>query len=631
MKRITLSIIITCISLIYFQVPVNAEITLIRNGISKYNIQLHTKAGPVERHAAQELAAYLERISGARLEIIFNDRLQSPVIALGKILAGQSKAMMPLREIKWDGFCMVADGRNLFLAGDHPRGTLYAVYDLLETLGCRWFAPNFDFYKPYSGEYIPEMRTVLVGNPDVVKNPLMKHRSKDAAGGGSHTSENMVQIFDWLVKQKLNTWCYPINHSQLGDAVWDEHRDRLIPEAEKRGLLLEIGGHGWQLFLRQDKYFSIHPDWFATIDGEYTDIPRYVFNTTNAAARDALAEEIIKYLDRHPEIDIFDCWPPDGARWSDDPESLRQGTPQQRHGVVINHIAEKVHEKYPDLVLEFLAYADYIYPPEGIRFSENLRCDFAPIRRSYKYPIWSPANERNRTYYDALHQWLAPGVLQGDLTIYTYYRKYAWWSQNVALPRMMTEEIRLYHDMGADGIRMYGEPDDWFTYELNHYVHAKLVWNPNLQLDTLLKDYYRNRYGSAQEVIHAYFDLVERTFPKFLSIPKTIVQSLEELEGYEIDIRKGGRMLEQALISAGNDERVKGLIERLKILHHYAELDYEMSRQSMMMGAGSQVHHRVKPHELMKLYIEKRNLFMGNQGRGLFLNWYEPYPALNIE
>ena len=55
--------------------------------------------------------------------------------------ASQSRRDLDLAGLKPDGIVIESRGENLLLAGDRPRGTLYAVYTFLEdAVGCRWWS-----------------------------------------------------------------------------------------------------------------------------------------------------------------------------------------------------------------------------------------------------------------------------------------------------------------------------------------------------------------------------------------------------------------------------------------------------------------------------------------------------------
>ncbi len=79
----------------------------------------------------------------------------------------------------------VRDG-SLLLIGADDRGTLYAVYDLLERLGCRWLAPALAFYQG-AHEYVPKCETLSLSlSEDVLQRPALKYRKLYVEEGHSH-------------------------------------------------------------------------------------------------------------------------------------------------------------------------------------------------------------------------------------------------------------------------------------------------------------------------------------------------------------------------------------------------------------------------------------------------------------
>lgn len=66
--------------------------------------------------------------------------------------------------------------------------------------------------------------------------------------GWSHTVDNLPQLIDWMAKQRLNILVYPYDYVALGLVEWDTWREQLIPELERRDMILEVGGHGYDSF-----------------------------------------------------------------------------------------------------------------------------------------------------------------------------------------------------------------------------------------------------------------------------------------------------------------------------------------------------------------------------------------------
>src|SRR5690606_25775124 len=113
------------------------------------------RVGDEEELAAQELQEIVEKISGAKLPIQRVERRQEitgPAIILGQSLARQAGMGAELDKLEQDGLRIATRGNDLFLSGRHARGTLYAVYELLEEMGCRWVMPG------QFGEIYPELK-----------------------------------------------------------------------------------------------------------------------------------------------------------------------------------------------------------------------------------------------------------------------------------------------------------------------------------------------------------------------------------------------------------------------------------------------------------------------------------------
>lgn len=206
----------------------------------------------------------------------------------------------------------------------------------------------------------------------------MKYRRLDIEEGRTHTAKSLTQMIEWMPKVGMNVLQCPLNYQGRGHTKWDNWREALIPELKKRDLLIEVGGHGYQNFLPQAEHFDQHPDWFGMVDGKRSKAVRVVFETANAQAMHQFLQNIKSYLKAYPEIDIFDLWPPDGAHWSESPESKKLGSFTHRHALVVNAVARMVKADFPHMKVEFLAYQNYLSPPKDVRFEDNTILDFVP-------------------------------------------------------------------------------------------------------------------------------------------------------------------------------------------------------------------------------------------------------------
>jgi len=579
---------------------------------SQFTIVISPAASEVERFAADELQKYLDQMSGVSLAIS-TTKGRGRSILVGKALASDHD--LDQASLGYDDYIIKVQPESITLAGVNGRSTLYSVYAFLEKLGCRWFAPNFDFYGAV-GELVP--------STDVLRAPVgitrarssMKYRKEDMGEGRTHNISNLRQIIEWMPKVRMNIFQAPLDYGGWGQVMWDNWRSDLIPDLKKRGLLIEIGGHGYQDYLPQSKYFAAHPDWFGLVDGKRSDDERLVFESSNPAAMNEFLQNIKIYLRAHPEIDIFDLWPPDGVRWSESEESKALGAPTKRHALIVNEVARMVKREFPHMLVEFLAYEDYIAPPPGVVFEDNTTLDFCPIARSFQAHLWEP-NDFNRQYSEALDQWLKRDAFKGDIAIYTYYRKYAWRSLPVIIPLLIGEEAKHYHAMGINGMGLYSEPGNWFTYEVSNYIFSRITFDSSLNIDNELKDYAEKRFGPAADPLLQYLKIMETVGPSVLRIPGTVTSDPQEIKNGIQQFERASVLLKQAQQLAAGDTRLLMLVTKFQRDLEYATNDLQIRLTGWNLFKGPTFSDSAP--EMSSLLKERRDLLEGNKGQGLFV------------
>ena len=121
-------------------------------------IVLPPDAIPAERTAAQELQAFLEQVSGEKPPIA--ERADAgPAIHIGQSPeAARALGVSDWKQLKPDEIILKTVGNRLYLAGDRPRGSLYAVYELLErAYGVRFWSPAATRVPRSSSSRLPQI------------------------------------------------------------------------------------------------------------------------------------------------------------------------------------------------------------------------------------------------------------------------------------------------------------------------------------------------------------------------------------------------------------------------------------------------------------------------------------------
>ena len=166
-----------------------------------------------EAFAAQELRAYLCRLTGMRLPdrgsfpLVAGDRRRPPqnFLYLASMSSGRlapavksviAREKLAQRLTRKESFALVPSGRNLFLIGFDRVGTLYAAYHFLEMQGVRWYAPG------ELGEFVPVGKPIRLPRSTMIQAPAFFTR-----GFFIYENRGNPEFFLWMARNRLNFWC----------------------------------------------------------------------------------------------------------------------------------------------------------------------------------------------------------------------------------------------------------------------------------------------------------------------------------------------------------------------------------------------------------------------------------------
>lgn len=459
--------------------------------------------------AAIELRDYIEKITGVRLplragHLTPDGEIPEGVTGFVALRAGIGRAnTLPANRLSAaaeelsgapeDSFALLGDDEHLVLTGLGDRAPLYAVYALLERIGVRFFAPAFPAYEGHN-EQIPHSEALAVRPLRLTDRPAWDLRRQYAEEGYSHNDATLPPLLDWMAKNRLNTFVYPTDYLGIGITAYDRVRHVLTREAQKRGIRIESGGHGYDSFLPKAQY------------PQYYESGGPLFDIYNPEALNAYIAKVVEFLRARPEITIFDCWPPDVWQFQK-PILDRYGSPSNAESVVVNKLAEVLLEQLPGVRVERIAYASTLKPPDPeYAVDPGVIVDFAPYGRNYAGRLDDPAIPANTQHAEALRAWRAS--YRGSLVMYEYYRRYRWRSLPVHPLTTIAGDVSFEARLGLNGIGMYSEPADWITYEHVQNLVAALAWDPTLDADGYLDGYLQARFGAAAAPsVRRYYDL----------------------------------------------------------------------------------------------------------------------------
>ncbi len=466
---------------------------LVRDGAPKAVIVTATAPSESARRAAKELQRVIEQMSGASLPIID----ESAKIPAGqtRVWVGRSSLVSDTdipsgedRDFSKEGFLIRTGADHVLLAGNEAgfyRGVEYAVYELLERLGCRWFFPG------QFGEVIPKLPNITLPDIDTLQKPDFVVRNIWTSGW----TDAYPGFGEWLIRNKgtdRSAFAFPADGT-----IW-----RLAPPgrfAAEYPELSAMGSNGKR-------------------QGAGTSHENVMLCLSNSNALDIAAATVLDFFKANPRAGSYAFSAPDNAAVCYCPECrLRCRGFKQDSGIdesiselyfnFVNNLAWRVGKVMPDKRIVTLAYATRVWPPDTLEqpWNTNIIVQIAQLRTSVLRPINEPndffAMRRGRT----LQAWSRFG---SKLLIYDYdphadISRMPFWQGKV-----IAEDLRTYRKNGVIGIATEGN-HSLLRVGLNYYIRARCMWNMDTDPDATLVDFAEKFFASASEPMKEYLRAVE--------------------------------------------------------------------------------------------------------------------------
>ena len=513
---------LTYLGLAFSSVLQAGDLVLVKDGVSQVPVVVFEDAPPYTRQAADELALYIEKISGAKPQIIEGEPDPIPKRAIWVGLQPQVAKLFPEVDFdlkhpeeiliaandnhlviagrdRWDSKHLVVEGIDEKIIGKQMEyGTVNAVYTFLqEQLGVRWLWPG------ELGEDVPRRATISVAPLEYRYHPQIRAR-----GGlfnfSALSNRGYGRAHDWTRQQRL----------QLDS--------------------LEMhGGHAftdwWERFHETHReYFALQPD------GERSGFPNprtVKLCQSNPAVWKQWLADVEQRLKEDPNRRVFSASPNDGwasghctcenCRAWDHPE----GEPRQfhwesgnaagpalsdRHVTFANRLAELLKERYPDkdYYVSMLAYGHSRPGPVAVKPAENVI--MISVANFFGRSNDDDRGSTRGTTHRA--QFAAWGKVAPHLAWRPNSGSPAGWQQGLPDVSMtqLAEDFRFVADNHCIGLYVDSVWEHWATQGPQYYLMALLALNPRLDPQDILDDYYRRAFGPAAEHVRAYFAVFEK-------------------------------------------------------------------------------------------------------------------------
>lgn len=448
-----------------------------------YVIVISENASAMEKNSAEKLQKYLEEISGISLEIVKDTAAsQSKEIVIGKTNRENGEFTVDRTDLGDDGVVIKTIGEKIVLSGAEKRGTIYAVYTFLEDyFDCHWFTHELIV--------IPKREKLLIPKTiDYTYVPQITFRETDWI--------SPARSNEYKVANKLNDGVYGVISEEYGSSI------------NYAGSF----AHTMQ-WLVDTSLFDTEPEIFAYGKISLKRTPNQLCLTNPRTLELAIAG-VRNWLERNPGAEIVSVTQNDNQDYCicenckkvDREEGSQAGTMIR----FVNAIADNIREDYPNVMVDTFAYQYTRKPPVKTVPRDNVIVRLCSIECRFSTPLDSGICPENDSFVEDIRTW---SKICNNLFIWDYTTNYSHYLAPFANFDVMQRNLQFFAENNVIGVYEEGnytasESDGEFA-ELRSYMLAKLMWNPNEDVDKLMYDFCEAYYGSGAQGIVDFINYID--------------------------------------------------------------------------------------------------------------------------
>ena len=454
--------------------PAADTLWVVRGGQPLASVVLAADASDLEKAAAADLVKYVEMMSGAKLpQLVLAPGARAPdgpAIFIGKAALTEDRSLearlmavakkAPL--VGADAIVLRRVRDRLYLAGNNDRAHYFAVSQLLQDWGCRWYMPT-EF-----GEVVPEDKNLAVGTLDHAWGSPFEIRSYWLSWLGDNTGREDFQRRNFATSGRL---------AVAGHAL-GQYTKNLVPP----------GGSALNVPLAE---YGTAAEVASRIEAQYAKgVPEISLAIEDGIYRSGSAADAALHFG------IFDKY-------------MLATSNTDAVMTLYNNVARILRQQHPEsrTLLGALAYSNVTLPPQQVlEIEPNIVMWLAPIDIDPNHGMDDPNSPPKQEYRGIMERWAR--LLHGRLAIYDYDQGQLVW-RDLPNPSQhaFAQDVRHYRDAGILGVNTESRGATATTF-LNLFFRLQLLWNPDADVDALLAEFYPKFYGPAAAPMAQYWNAI---------------------------------------------------------------------------------------------------------------------------
>ncbi|MEG2856039.1 DUF4838 domain-containing protein [Bacteroides sp.] len=502
-------------------IQLRAQVSLVKKGKPTARIILSDDTS-AERTAANLLQNFIQKISGSSLPIHCNQTAKK-----GDVLISSHQE---LPSVTSDGFSLSTQHGILKISGGNDNGVVYGVVTLLEQyLGVDYWGENEYSFTP--------RKTITLPLIDKIDNPAFRYRQSQC----------------YATRDSLYKWWHRLEEPSevFAATYWVHTFDKLLPS---------------------DVYGKTHPEYYSFFKGKRHPGKASQWCLTNPDVFEIVSQRIDSIFKANPDKHIISVSQNDGnytnctcdsCKAIDDREGALSGS-------VITFL-NKLAARFPDKEFSTLAYLYTMNPPKHLKPLPNVNIMLCDIDCNREVSLTE--NASGREFVKAMKGWSA---ITDNIFVWDYGINF----DNYLAPfpnfHILQDNIRLFkqHHATMHFSQIAGSRGGDFA-ELRAYLVSKLMWNPEVNTDSLMQHFLHGYYGEAAAPIYRYIKVMEGALigsGQRLWIYDSPVSHKKGMLKPEL-MRRYNALFDEAEKAVSKDERLLKRVQRARLPLQYSELE----------------------------------------------------------
>lgn len=416
--------------------------------------------------AAYELSGLLAEIFGHEYPVVTTEEYDGGnAISIGYNAISQDICKKYSADIHDDGFLIHAENCNLYIFGNQEIASLYGVYHLLENyLGCTYTCSN--------GLHIEAQSDKVVLNIHDLQNPSFSYRET-------------LQL---------------IPNADPRYAKWHKLHNRADFNAEW-GLFV----HTFKDLVPVSEYFDSHPEWFSEINGRRVRDGQLCLS--NPEVMEVLCKNLEAKIKENPDKKIWSVSQNDNYSSCQCENCRRLDSIYGGQSGTMIWFVNQVAERFPDTVISTLAYQQTRHAPKNIKPADNVNIMLCSIECPRHRPISADSSEHS--FQRDLADWTN---LTHNIFLWDYVVQFRNYMDPFPNLHVIQPNLQDFHNHGIPMIFEQGSNQNITeNYEWRTYLIAHLLWNVNIDVDSLRSRFLDAHYGkNRSEFVAKYYDTMQK-------------------------------------------------------------------------------------------------------------------------